>query len=146
MCHAYLGKGRCRKSMGAVWDLKYTFMPMLLPNGSGLIQKNSPCCIAKKEMFRNCFRNFTKSLLVCLLFICWFGLQIPQISVWLSIPGMCWTNRSDLLRHHSGKICRLRIGTSYHSIPSESMSETRAEGPTQFQQVVLMFLLIVVCI
>lgn len=40
-------------------------------------------------LFGNCFRNMTKSLRCCL------GFHIPQISIWRSISGMCWTNKSD---------------------------------------------------
>lgn len=40
---------------------------------------------------QECLRSMTKSS------GCWNGLQIPQISFWSSIPGMCWKNKSDPL-------------------------------------------------
>ncbi len=47
--------------------------------------------------FRNGLRNMTKSSR------CYLGLQIPKISIWLSIYGMSWTSKSDPALPHTSQ-------------------------------------------
>lgn len=47
-----------------------------------------------QKLFRNGLRNITKSSKCCL------GFQIAQISIQLSIYGMCWMSKSDPWKRH----------------------------------------------
>ncbi len=58
------------------WKQCYALVKVLLGNHSA-------------KLFRNGLRKMTKSSRCCL------GLQIPKISIQLSIYGLCWTNKSD---------------------------------------------------
>jgi len=61
-------------------------------------------------LFRNGLRN--KSTRCC------SGLQIPQISIELSICGMCWTNKFDPWRLYFAAYRTWSLGVRYHSTPS----------------------------
>ena len=66
--------------LSIVADYVHSFMETVFPDGCGLFHQ---------KWIRNGLKSTATS------FRCWLYLQIPQISIQLSICGMCLTNKSD---------------------------------------------------
>jgi len=63
-------------------------MAMVFSDVSDLFQQdNAPATM--HTLLKNGLRNMMKSSRCCP------GFQVPQISIWLRICGMCWTNHSS---------------------------------------------------
>lgn len=57
-------------------DQIHPFMTTVFPNSSGFVKQDNPPYHTARIP-------------------CWLDLQIPHISIRLSVSGMCWTNRSN---------------------------------------------------
>ena len=74
-------------SLNIVADQIHPFMAMVFPDGCGLFQQdNAPCPTA--HIVQQWLKEHDA------------GLQILQISIRLSICGICWTDKSDPRRLH----------------------------------------------
>lgn len=60
----------------------------VFPDARDIFQQDL-CTATKIKWFRNCLMSTTMS------FSCYRDLQIPQISIYLSIHGTCWINNSN---------------------------------------------------
>lgn len=76
-----------------VADHVHTSIETIIHDGCGLFQQDNAHCHNAK-MVLEWLRSTKMSLR------CWFGLHNPQISIQLSIGGMCWTSKSDPWRFH----------------------------------------------
>ena len=71
----------------------HLFMAMAFPDGSGLFSR-----IMRPATLHTLFGNGLRNMMKCSR--CCPGLQILQISIRLSICGMCWNDKSDPRRIH----------------------------------------------